>query len=117
MPIAVREQQNSTLPPASPLTYPNTNNISDQDTRNKSSSKHSEEDGNNDDQDNDLVTTCSCQKYYQGPHHVYHTKKGPYYKKKVHRRKLIAKMRRQLKGLLYYLRTANIVNFNKLILL
>ena len=98
-----------TLPPTSLLTYPNTNNKSNKDANDKTSLKNSEDVGNHDDQDDNLVTTCSCQKYYQGPHDVYHTKKGPHHKKKVHRRKLTAKRRRQLvdrlTNLLYYLRT------------
>ena len=110
LPIAVKESRSSTLSPTSSLTYPNDNNNFDLDAIVETSSKHSEEDGNNAEQDDDLVMTCSCQKYYQGPHHAYHTKKGPHNKKKIHRRTLSAKRRRQLAdrltNLLYFLRTS-----------
>ena len=86
---------------------PDNNKSTEQAANNETSSKNAE--GKNDDEGDSMVTTCSCQKYYQGPHNVYHTNKGEYFKKKLLRRKLSAKGRRELEDrlseLFYYLRT------------
>ena len=104
---SLKTSSSTTATTISPQLQLDNNKSTNQTASNETSSKNAE--GKNDDEGDRLVTTCSCQKYYQGPHNVYHTNKGEYFKKELLKRKLSAKGRRELEDrlseLFYYLRT------------